>query len=113
MMRFSDRFGDVGGFCRDLWYRMPGRGLLLWLIGLALLAAVITVVALLIRSANRHKYGGPAMHGMHPNDVRPFAGDNQVQEAKQALAILNERYARGEIDDDEYQRRKANLTGSK
>ena len=48
--------------------------------------------------------------------IRAMAGagggsGGQQREHKTALEILEERYARGEIDDDEFQRRKRELTG--
>ena len=35
---------------------------------------------------------------------------NEVTWSKQALAILDERYARGELEEDEYKKMKNNLT---
>lgn len=35
---------------------------------------------------------------------------NEVTSSKQALAILDERYARGELEEDEYKKMKNNLT---
>ncbi len=58
-----------------------------WIIGIIIIIAVIWFVA---RSMNQG------------------AGSNQPT-GKSALDVLNERYARGEIDEKEYQERKKNL----
>ncbi|GIU90970.1 MAG: hypothetical protein KatS3mg010_2069 [Acidimicrobiia bacterium] len=43
--------------------------------------------------------------------VRTITGpDDRVRGRSRALEILDERYARGEIDDDEYRRRRDQLT---
>ncbi|MBI6546812.1 MAG: SHOCT domain-containing protein [Cyanobacteria bacterium NC_groundwater_1444_Ag_S-0.65um_54_12] len=63
-------------------------GMLLWgLIGLALLVLIIITIARLL-SARTFEF---------------FS--TQVDRRADARALLDERYARGEIDDEEYQRR--------
>lgn len=59
--------------------------------GILFYALVILGVYYIIRSLMKSK----AEQGSHP--------------ANDALNILNERYARGEIDEEDYQRRKAEL----
>ncbi len=41
--------------------------------------------------------------------VRGFSGRSDTTPPPNALDILRERYAKGEIDEDEYERRKAKL----
>lgn len=42
---------------------------------------------------------------------RYFSGDRQARRGKTALEILEERYARGEIEQEEYLKRRADLGG--
>ncbi len=41
--------------------------------------------------------------------VRGFSGRSDTAAGRSALDVLKERYARGEIDDEDYERRKAKL----
>jgi len=59
-----------------------------------LLAALITAIVLIVRWAGIPS-AGPALHRVPPE--------------RTALDILKERYARGEIERDEYMQRKADL----
>lgn len=43
--------------------------------------------------------------------VRRFSGQSVSGAGQSAMEVLKERYARGEIDEDEYERRKAKLEG--
>jgi putative membrane protein len=60
----------------------------LWIILLVLLVGAVVLVAVLVRGQS----GGSGQHGVDPGRSR-------------ARAILDERYARGEIDTTEYQER--------
>jgi len=42
---------------------------------------------------------------------RNFTGGRKERQDKTALEILDERYARGEFDRDDYQKRRADLAG--
>lgn len=86
---------------------MVGRGLLM-LLGILLVVAIVTIlIVLLVRASRQPSNTHRTSIDQSANHLSPQIG--QQAEVKQALAILNERYARGEIDDDEYQRRKRQL----
>ena len=73
-----------------------------WIVILAVLALIVVGVVLLIRGlSGRHDYertGHP--QGPPPGGAAP----------KSALQVLEERYARGEIDQEEFLGRRADLT---
>ncbi len=101
MMYYFDRFRDVNRF-DNLPGAMGWAGMIvmavLWLL---FLTAVILAIVWLARAIRRGSHpAGPHMHDGAP-PARPDL-DN-------AMRILNERYARGEIDDEEYSRRKGEL----
>lgn len=78
-----------------------GGWLLMLLLLLLLAGLVVGVVLVLLRSAGT---GGPS-------PVRPPEADGPGL-ASGAGALLDERYARGEIEEDEYLHRRAVLRGS-
>jgi putative membrane protein len=81
---------------------MDGWGSAVWVvIMLAVLALIVVGVVLLVRGTlGRHEAGQPAQaQGLTP----PASGS--------ALQVLEERYARGEIDREEFLQRKADLQG--
>lgn len=74
------------------WYGpMAGGGLLMGLTGLLVLVALVAAGVWLVRTAGRPGERGGS--------------------GSRAAAVLAERYARGEIDDDEYERRRRILDG--
>ena len=76
------------------WYGMgSGMGWGGWLFGAILLAGIVTLVVVLVRTWGAQR----------PSDERRGPSD--------AEAILAERYASGEIDDDEYRQRLNALRG--
>lgn len=79
-------------------YGMGGWGGFGWIASLLFLAILVLGVAYLWRAVDpgRHDRSG---RGSDPSD----RADDR------ALQILRERYARGEIDQEEYERRKAGL----
>jgi putative membrane protein len=102
--RFGNRFNQGEYFIRMRWMH-PGA----WLIGLLITALIITGIVLLIialvRASRKSKKSGAttATSDQKP-PVAPIAPT-----AGQALQILDERLAKGEIDTDEYRRRKDEL----
>ena len=88
--RFFDRFDGFGN--------LPIHWGVMVFFGLLLLAALVVGVILLARLAGRNhaSSGSPAFPRPAPDSAR-------------ALEILNERLARGEVNEEEYERIKARL----
>jgi putative membrane protein len=68
---------------------------------LAVLAFIIVGIVLLVRGVNRHDYVQPGP------PQRPLPGP----QSQSALQLLEERYARGEIQREEFLQRKQDLLG--
>jgi putative membrane protein len=75
-----------------------GPRLVLVVLLLAIAAAAVTAIVLFLRERGASRPGAPI-----PQVTAP---------SSEASRILDERYARGEIDDEEYQRRRAVLASS-
>lgn len=76
----------------------PGGGWFLMMLGMALFwGVVVYAIVSLVRSGGNASASGPAQ-----GDRSPHA---------RAQAILEERFARGEIDADEYESRRRTLEG--
>ncbi len=116
---------------RDFDYNMM-NGSSLWMVFmlirvLAVIAIIVLAVFLIVRLARRKPYPGiyrgpfaGPFAGPHPGQ-RPGPGPGQQPDGRgdmgdygihagKALEILSERYAKGEIDDEEYIKKKAELT---
>lgn len=81
-----------------------GAGGVIWIvIILAVLALIVVGIVLLVRGlSGRHDYGQAG----YPQEPPPAGA-----RPKTALQILEERYARGDIDQEEFLRRRQDLLG--
>ena len=81
-------------------FGMGGGWTLGWIVIMAVLVLIVVGIVLLVRGlSNRHDQNQTAPQGSLPGGPGPGS----------ALQILQERYARGEIDRDEFMKRKADL----
>lgn len=80
-------------------YLAPGNFWLHDLFWLLIVIALVAGVVIVVRQLLQHHTAGP------PGGPRPHPG------AQQALAELDLRYARGEVDRPEYLQRRADLLG--
>ena len=102
MYQFGNRMMDGSHF------RM-GLGIVVCLVVLALVVLAIIALIRYIRSTNRDF--NTAAHRAVPTATVPPAGATQygAPVVDSALQILNERYARGELSDEEYRAKKAEI----
>lgn len=76
-------------------------GALMAVVMLAVLALIIVGIVLLVRGLTRHDYSQPG----------PPQGTPPAPRSSNALQVLEERYARGEIQREEFLQRKQDLLG--
>ncbi|MDW7656865.1 MAG: SHOCT domain-containing protein [Bacillota bacterium] len=109
MMHDYFRDGAFDRFRNQDYGWMMGRGLLI-LLGLILVVAIVVVVIVVLVRLSKKTSDYPVNSQMQQQNRSQLpTGQSESADNRQALAILNERYARGEIDDEDYQRRKQNL----
>jgi putative membrane protein len=93
----------------DVGYGISLVGVFIFLVWIAFVALVVTLLVLAVRwlwRADQHsRYGASQRTG-------PGWGAPPTPRPDDPLEILRQRYARGEIDDEEYERRRRILTGS-
>ena len=80
-------------------------GLLMMVFWVAVVAGIVLLIVWLVRQASGGYGHGPHAHGHGPH----AHGHGTAGES--AIDILNNRYARGEIDKAEYAQKKKDLTG--
>lgn len=120
-MRFGydqvlDRSRDIGGLCRGGLGGMSHFGVLGMLLGgLLFLGFIVLVTLIIISIARKGKMHSSYHHGMkvpgtnNPNDVTESKPVDSTLATVNALTILNERYAKGEINQEEYLGKKSDL----
>jgi|GEM_PF-2383649 len=79
------------------------------LFNLAIIAALVVLVVHLVRSGKRNKLQALPTTGIGTGTVGPGQAA-MVDHTASALNILNERYAKGEISEEDYLKMKKNLT---
>jgi len=93
-----DGFGGGLGFAEIVFF-------VIWLL---FVAGIVSLLILAIRWFLRQERGGGAASGAAAS---PAASSAPASKASDPLEILRERYARGEVDDEEYERRRKILSG--
>jgi len=109
-MRFGfndviDRTRDIGGLCRN---GFGHPGIIGMVLGGLFFLGLLVVLVLLIVAATRK---GGWHHPVHGNEKieNESKGPDLNSSAINAMAILNERYAKGEINQEEYLSKKSDL----
>ncbi len=88
-------YGYGGGTHWGLWVLMIVAMVIFW-------GALAWIIVTLVR----HR-------GVPPGSTPPTSGPGSAQPGSDALRILDERLARGDIDEDEYTRRRSLIEGSR
>lgn len=88
-----------------MYYNNNGRWIFMVVGGLILLIIIILIIFALIRVFT---HSGNSGNSGYTGYSKP--SDSQQDPANRALAILAERYAKGEISDEEYRQKKAEIT---
>lgn len=102
------------------WYGWGGSGVggifsLIFMVGFWILVVVGIVLVVRALTGPRHDAGTPPSHAYPPQmPMAPPYGPQATSVTPagvEALRILEERYARGDIDREEFLQRKADLSG--
>ena len=99
MMRYWDYYGNGMGFVGPV---------VMGIFFLLLIALIVVVIVSIVRAS--HRRGMMYPNGYHPGAYNGgFAGGTRA-DAANALTIASERYAKGEISEEEYLKIKENLS---
>jgi uncharacterized membrane protein len=112
-------FGSGNAVVEPRIYELTGHlgalGVVSIVLGAILWAAIMAVLVLLIIDLVRRQRHSRAAGALPPAPVVPVQQGREVHASSSgadALRMLNERYALGEIDHDDYVQRRGDLTGA-
>lgn len=104
-----ERGRDFGGPCIDGAFRMNGIGMIFGgLLLLALVAGIIILIVFLVRKGKSNQNVSSDSNSSNYNNSIESSSIN-AKNIESALNILNERYAKGEVSQEEYLTKKSDL----
>ncbi|MCL5737001.1 MAG: SHOCT domain-containing protein [Actinobacteria bacterium] len=79
----------------------------------AVLALIVVGIVFLVRAFSASGNSGSAQRGEAYREGEQYRRPFQTGHSREAIEVLEERYARGEIDREEFLRRKEDILGSR